>query len=146
MLAVLAAGLFFASILAHEAAHAVMARGLDLPVRGVTLVFWGGATETRADLHGPLGEFLVAFVGPATTLALAGVFWVAHIATEGVVSEIVGYLSWLSLIFAGLNALPGFPLERRSPFTRAMTSALARRSRRRSRSRRSRRPLTAVPP
>ena len=111
MLAVLAAGLFFASILAHEAAHAVMARGLDLPVRGVTLVFWGGATETRADLHGPLGEFLVAFVGPATTLALAGVFWVAHIATEGVVSEIVGYLSWLSLIFAGLNALPGFPLD-----------------------------------
>ena len=112
MLAVLAAGLFFASILAHEAAHAVMARGLDLPVRGVTLVFWGGATETRADLHGPLGEFLVAFVGPATTLALAGVFWVAHIATDGVVSEIVGYLSWLSLIFAGLNALPGVPARR----------------------------------
>ena len=111
MLAVLAAALFFSSILAHEAAHAVMARGLDLPVRGVTLVFWGGATETRADLHGPLGEFLVAFVGPATTLALAGVFWVAHIATAGVVSEIVGYLSWLSLIFAGLNALPGFPLD-----------------------------------
>ena len=111
MLAVLAAGLFFASILAHEAAHAVMARGLNLPVRGVTLVFWGGATETRADLHGPLGEFMVAFVGRATTLALAGVFWVAHIATEGVVSEIVGYLSWLSLIFAGLNALPGFPLD-----------------------------------
>jgi Zn-dependent protease len=111
LLAILAAGLFFASILAHEAAHAVMARGLDLPVRGVTLVFWGGATETRADMHGPLGEFLVAFVGPATTLALAGVFWIAHIATEGVVSEIVGYLSWLSLIFAGLNALPGFPLD-----------------------------------
>jgi Zn-dependent protease len=111
LLAVLAASLFFASILAHEVAHAVMARKLDLPVRGVTLVFWGGATETRADLHGPLGEFLVAFVGPATTLALAGVFWVAHIATEGVVSEIVGYLSWLSLIFAGLNALPGFPLD-----------------------------------
>ena len=87
LLAVLAAVLFFSSILAHETAHAVMARGLDLPVRGVTLVFWGGATETRADMHGPLGEFLVAFVGPATTLALAGVFWVAHIATEGVVSE-----------------------------------------------------------
>ena len=103
--------LFFSSILAHETAHAVMARVLDLPVRGVTLVFWGGATETRADLRGPLGEFLVAFVGPATTLALAGVFWVAHIATEGVISEIVGYLSWLSLIFAGLNALPGFPLD-----------------------------------
>ncbi len=111
LLAILAAGLFFASILAHETAHAVMARTLGLPVRGVTLVFWGGATETRADLRGPLGEFLVAFVGPATTLALSGVFWVAHIATTGVISEIVGYLSWLSLIFAVLNALPGFPLD-----------------------------------
>ncbi|MGZ5213910.1 MAG: CBS domain-containing protein, partial [Actinomycetota bacterium] len=78
---------------------------------GVTLVFWGGATETRADIRGPLGEFLVAFVGPAMTLALSGVFWVAHIATQGVISEIVGYLSWLSLIFAVLNALPGFPLD-----------------------------------
>jgi CBS domain-containing protein len=88
-----------------------MARVLGLPVRGVTLVFWGGATETRADIRGPLGEFLVAFVGPATTLALSGVFWVAHVVTAGVVAEIVGYLSWLSLIFAVLNALPGFPLD-----------------------------------
>jgi Zn-dependent protease len=111
LLAVLATALFFASILAHETAHAVMARALDLPVRGVTLVFWGGATETRSDIRGPLGEFLVAFVGPATTLALSGVFWVAHLLTGGVISEIVGYLAWLSLIFAGLNALPGFPLD-----------------------------------
>ena len=110
-LAVFAAVLFFASILAHEAAHAVMARTLGLPVRGVTLVFWGGATETRADIRGPLGEFLVASVGPATTLVLSGVFWVAHLATAGVVSDIVGYLAWLSLIFAVLNALPGFPLD-----------------------------------
>jgi Zn-dependent protease len=111
LLAILAAGLFFASILAHETAHAVMARGLGLPVRGVTLMFWGGATETRADIRGPLGEFLVAFVGPATTLALSGVFWVAHIITAGVISEIVGYLSWVSVTIAVLNALPGFPLD-----------------------------------
>jgi Zn-dependent protease len=111
VLSVFTAALFFGSILIHEAAHAVMARRLDLPVRSVTLVFWGGATETRADARGPLGEFLVAFVGPASTLVLAGVFWVAHNATSGVASGMIGYLAWLSLIFAVLNALPGFPLD-----------------------------------
>ena len=110
-LAVFAAVLFFGSILAHESAHAVMARSLDLPVRGVTLVFWGGATETRADARGPLGEFLVAFVGPATTLVLSAVFWVVSLATSGVVSEMVWYLARLSLVFGVLNALPGFPLD-----------------------------------
>jgi Zn-dependent protease len=110
-LAVFAAALFFGSILAHESAHAVMARSLDLPVRGVTLVFWGGATETRADARGPLGEFLVAFVGPATTLVLSAVFWVTSLATSGVVSEMIRYLAGLSLVFGILNALPGFPLD-----------------------------------
>jgi len=111
VLAVVAAVLFFGSILIHETAHAVMARRLDLPVRSVTLVFWGGATETRADARGPLGEFLVAFVGPASTLVIAGVFWIVSNATSGVASGLIGYLAWLSLIFAVLNALPGFPLD-----------------------------------
>ena len=110
-IAVLAAGLFFGSVLLHEAAHAVMARGLDLPVSGITLVFWGGATETKASARGPLGEFLVAFVGPATTLALAGVFWAAAQLTNGLVAETMSSLAALSLIFAVFNALPGFPLD-----------------------------------
>jgi Zn-dependent protease len=103
--------LFFGSVLLHEAAHAIMARGLDLPVSGITLVFWGGATETKASAKGPLGEFLVAFVGPATTLLLAGAFWIGETLTNGLVAERLGSLATLSLIFAGFNALPGFPLD-----------------------------------
>ncbi|MGZ8580997.1 MAG: site-2 protease family protein [Actinomycetota bacterium] len=110
-IAVLAAVLFFGSVLLHEAAHAIMARSLDLPVSGITLVFWGGATETKASAKGPLGEFLVAFVGPATTLVLAGVFWFGETLTNGLVADTLGSLAWLSLIFAGFNALPGFPLD-----------------------------------
>jgi Zn-dependent protease len=110
-IAVLGAVLFFGSVLLHEAAHAVMARSLDLPVSGITLVFWGGATETKASAKGPLGEFLVAFAGPATTLVLAGVFWFAETLTNGLVAETMGSLATLSLIFAAFNALPGFPLD-----------------------------------
>jgi Zn-dependent protease len=110
-IAVLAAVLFFGSVLLHEAAHAIMARSLDLPVSGITLVFWGGATETKASGKGPLGEFLVAFVGPATTLVLAGAFWVGETLANGWVAATMGSLAWLSLVFAGFNALPGFPLD-----------------------------------
>jgi Zn-dependent protease len=111
MIAVLAAVLFFSSVLLHEVAHAVMARVLDLPVSGITLVIFGGATETKASAKGPLAEFLVAFVGPATTLVLAGVFWLGEAATHGLVAETMRSLAWLSLLFAGFNALPGFPLD-----------------------------------
>lgn len=110
-IAVLAASLFFGSVLLHEAAHAVMARSLDLPVSGITLVFWGGATETKASAKGPLGEFLVAFVGPATTLVLAGAFWVGETLANGLVADTMASLALLSLIFAAFNALPGFPLD-----------------------------------
>lgn len=110
-LAVFATFLFFGSVLVHEAAHAVMARALGLPVAGITLVFWGGATETRANARGPLGEFLVSFVGPATTLAIAGVFRVAADATGGTTSEILARLAGISVLFAAVNALPGFPLD-----------------------------------
>jgi Zn-dependent protease len=111
VLSLLAAVLFFGGVLVHELAHAATARALDLPVAGITLVFWGGATETKASARGPLGEFLVAAVGPASTLVLAGVFWMIDRATVGVASDLVGYLAFLSLVFAIVNALPGFPLD-----------------------------------
>src|SRR2546422_3560565 len=110
-IAILMAVLFFGAVLAHESAHAAMARWLDLPVSGITLVFWGGATETRANSRGPLGEFLVSFVGPSTTLLLAGGFWIVAPQIHGVAADAIHYLAYVSLLFAGLNALPGFPLD-----------------------------------
>ena len=108
---VVATILFFGSVLVHEAAHAVMARGLDLPVMGITLVFWGGATEVKASARGAGGEFLVAFVGPASTLAMAGVFWALAGVTNGVAADAMRWLAFISLLFAGFNALPAFPLD-----------------------------------
>ncbi len=105
------AALFYGSIILHELAHAVTARAFDLPVHGITLVFWGGYTETHSSERGPLASFLIAAAGPFTTLALGGAFWLSAAATDGVLSAILGNLAYLSLLFAGLNALPGFPLD-----------------------------------
>jgi Zn-dependent protease len=113
-LALLSAALFFGSVLVHELAHAVTARLLGIPVGGITLVFWGGFTETRAEDRGPKGEFLVSAAGPASSFALAGVFWVLSEVTAGTAPSITGMFDWLAfinLILAALNGLPGFPLD-----------------------------------
>ncbi len=112
MLAVFSFVLFFGGVLVHEGAHAVVARGFDLPVAGITLVFWGGATETRANAKGPLAEFLVSAAGPASTLVLAGAFaFAGGVMDPGLPRLIVRDLAFLNLLFAGWNALPGFPLD-----------------------------------
>jgi Zn-dependent protease/CBS domain-containing protein len=105
------AAFFYASIILHELAHAATARAFSLPVHGITLVFWGGYTETHSGERGPLATFVISASGPLTTLALAGVFWGSAETTNGVLSAILENLAFLSLLFAGLNALPGYPLD-----------------------------------
>lgn len=105
------AALFYGSIVVHELAHAATARAFHLSVHGITLVFWGGYTETHGAERGPLASFLISAAGPFSTLALAGLFFVAAQATEGILSTLLDNLAFLSLVFAGLNALPGFPLD-----------------------------------
>jgi Zn-dependent protease/CBS domain-containing protein len=110
-LSVVSASLFYGSIIFHELSHAVTARAFKLPVHGITLVFWGGYTETHSADRGPLASFLISAAGPVSTLALAGAFGLAAEASEGDLSDILGRLAVLSLLFAGLNALPGFPVD-----------------------------------
>jgi Zn-dependent protease/CBS domain-containing protein len=114
LLALFSAVLFFGSILAHELAHAGVARAFGLPVAGITLLFWGGATETKADLKGPRGEFLVSAAGPATSLAIGGLFWLISRGLADVnpaFAEAFRYVGYVNVLLAGLNAIPGYPLD-----------------------------------
>jgi Zn-dependent protease len=112
-LAVGAAFLFFGSVLAHELAHAGMARARGLPVSDITLFLFGGATSTSVEDRGPADEFLVTVVGPLTSLAVGGVYiWIAQLPSlSPPVAGAIDYLGRLNILLAIFNVLPGFPLD-----------------------------------
>lgn len=115
VLAVLTALLFFGSVLAHELAHAAMSKARGIPVHGITLFMFGGATHASMEARGPADEFLATVVGPGTSFALGGLFLAAHAFGRALVGDPVsamfGYLAWVNIALAVFNLVPGFPLD-----------------------------------
>jgi Zn-dependent protease/CBS domain-containing protein len=111
-LAVVFALLFFGSVLAHEMGHALVARWRGIPVRGITLFLFGGATHARVESKGPKDEFLVTVVGPLTSLALGGAFLgISRLGLPAPIAGGFGYLGAVNIALAVFNLLPGFPLD-----------------------------------
>src|SRR5258706_14483018 len=77
-IAILAALLFFGSVLVHELAHALVSRARGIRVQDITLFLFGGATRARVESRGPGDEFLIAAVGPLTSGAVAGAAWICR--------------------------------------------------------------------
>jgi Zn-dependent protease len=114
-IAVLAAVLFFGSVLGHEMAHALVSEARGIRVQDITLFLFGGATRARVESRGPGDEFLIAVVGPLTSVILAVLFWAVDVFGRGglprPLSGAFGYLAWVNLLLAGFNLVPGFPLD-----------------------------------
>jgi Zn-dependent protease/predicted transcriptional regulator len=114
-LGILATVLFFASVLVHELAHAVVSQARGIRVQDITLFLFGGVTRAKVDFRGPGDEFLIAVVGPLTSGLLAGLFGVVAGLGRDVLSTplagTLGYLAWTNLLLAAFNLVPGFPLD-----------------------------------
>jgi len=114
--AVVAALLFFASLLAHELSHAVVARRNGVGVRSITLWLFGGVAQLQGEAHDPGADFRIAAIGPTTSAVLAGAFGVAEAVAHslGFSGLSVDVLSWLwkiNLLLAAFNLIPGAPLD-----------------------------------
>lgn len=110
--AVVMAIVFFVSVLLHELAHSWVALSRGVEVKGITLFLFGGATHADLETKEPSDELLISLVGPISSIALAGVFWVTSLAlVEGPLAFATGYLGWINLLLAVFNLLPGFPLD-----------------------------------
>lgn len=111
-----AALVFFASLLAHELAHAVVARRAGVEVKGLTLWLFGGVATLGGEPPTPRADFRIAAAGPATSLGLAAAFGlvaggldvlgVAHLAVVA-----ARWLAGINLMLGLFNLIPGAPLD-----------------------------------
>ena len=108
--------IFFASLLLHELAHALVARYHGIEVPTITLFLFGGVAELGEQPKTAGQEFWIAVAGPAMSLTLASIFWVLSILISlsndvFSIQAVLGYLAKLNLVLAIFNVLPAFPLD-----------------------------------
>lgn len=113
VVAVVAALMLFASLLAHELAHSLVARRQGTPVKGITLFLLGGVSNLEREAETPGREATMAAAGPATSVVLGVAFLALAQAVEEpqTVHALFTYLGVINLALAAFNLLPGFPLD-----------------------------------
>ncbi|MDQ6614659.1 MAG: site-2 protease family protein [Actinomycetota bacterium] len=108
--------LLLACLLAHELAHAVVARREGIEVEGLTLWMFGGVASLGGEAPTAAADLRIAIVGPATSLALAAGFGLmaGALATVGASDLVVSVAEWLAglnLLLGLFNLVPGAPLD-----------------------------------
>lgn len=126
--AVVAALLFFGSVLAHELAHSLVAITQGVPVRSITLFLFGGVSNIQHEPSSPRAEFLITIVGPLTSVVLGILFIILSglslgtlgtafgqpaqtVAQMGPLTTLLLWLGPINIILGVFNLIPGFPLD-----------------------------------
>lgn len=112
-LAVLTSILFFASVLAHELGHSLVALRESIPIKGITLFIFGGVAEIEREPKSAGAEFRIAIAGPLVSLGLAGAFGGLYLAGQAFpfLAAPSYWLARINLILAIFNMIPGFPMD-----------------------------------
>lgn len=107
--------LFFASLVAHELSHSLMAKYRGIRVHDITLFLFGGVSALGSEPSRARDEFWIAVVGPLCSFALMFVF--------GGLTLLAGWAGWesaqttffyvamVNFMVGAFNLLPGYPLD-----------------------------------
>ncbi len=105
-----------ASILVHEAAHAVLAQRYGVEVSSITLWFLGGVAHLEDEAPNAKAEAQIAGAGPASSLDIASMFlglgWIVAISEiSPLLSATLFWIGGLNAVLGIFNLLPGAPLD-----------------------------------
>jgi Zn-dependent protease/CBS domain-containing protein len=108
---------FFVSSVAHDLAHAVVARRRGVDVRAVVVTFFGGSTPLDPGSPDPGDDAAIAASGPLVSITIGLVLlaltaWAfalgdAFSSATGVLSVLV----FLNLVLGFVNLIPAYPLD-----------------------------------
>lgn len=104
----------FASVLAHEFGHSLVAIREGIPIKKITLFIFGGVAQMEAEPANPKTELKITVAGPLVSLLIALVFGALYylILPPGkIVSEAIFFIARLNVIMAIFNLVPAFPLD-----------------------------------
>jgi Zn-dependent protease/CBS domain-containing protein len=105
--------LFFGSIVVHELAHSWVALRYKIPVHRITLFIFGGVSQIAGEPPSASAEFLIAVIGPLTSLALAALFFLLEPLLVNIMPAlaVAKYLALINGMLGLFNLIPGFPLD-----------------------------------
>ena len=107
--------LLFASILAHEFGHALVARRKGIEVEEIDLWLLGGVSRMRGEAHAAGDELRYALAGPAVTAVVGACFVLAVVllpaSTPAAVRALVEYQALINGVILVFNLMPAFPLD-----------------------------------
>jgi Zn-dependent protease/CBS domain-containing protein len=111
-LAIVAAVLFFGSLVAHELGHALQARRDGMEIEGITLWLFGGVAKFRGMFPSAGAEFRIAIAGPLVSLVLGGLFvLLAQVGLPEPADAVAAWLGYINLMLLAFNLLPALPLD-----------------------------------
>jgi Zn-dependent protease/predicted transcriptional regulator len=104
--------IFYACLLAHELAHALVARRNGVKVAGITLWLFGGVSRLDGEPGSAGAEALIAGVGPLTSLAVALLaFVLSLLPLPPLAADLFLWLALVNVALALFNLIPAFPLD-----------------------------------